>query len=182
MAQFITVHELSQYTVLSGNIDNDKISPFIKIAQDTHIYAFLGSKLFDKTSNEIDNNTLSGNYLNLVNNYVKPMLYHWALMEFIPFSGVVISNKGTYQHNSENATVTDSKALELLVQKSKQIAENYTEKFMKYMRINYGLFPEYYTVQYGDKPPALSTIPGGWYLPTTEIFQNELRQQQQQPQ
>lgn len=176
MTQFITVAELAQYTVLSGNINADKIVPFIKIAQDTHICTFLGSKLFDKISLDVENDTLSGDYLTLMNKYIKPMLYHWAVMEFIPFSGTVISSKGNYQHNSENATVTDSKALELLVQKSKQIAENYTEKFLRYMLVNHVLFPEYYTSELGDKEPALSTIPGGWYLPTTEIFQNDIRQ------
>ena len=174
MKQFITVAELAQYTVLSGNINADKIVPFIKIAQDTHIYTFLGSNLFDKISTDVENDTLSGNYLTLMNNYIKPMLYHWAVMEFIPFSGTVISSKGNFQHNSENATVTDSKALELLVQKSKQIAENYTEKFIKYMTVHYADFPEYYLAQTGDTVPTLSTTPGGWFLPIyTGLTQND---------
>lgn len=164
-ALFITKSELAQFTVLSANIDTDKILPFIKIAQDTHIYTFLGSKLFEKISADLIAGTLSGNYLSLLNNYIKPMTIHWAMTEYIPFSGTVISTKGAYDHNSENSNVKSKQDLDFLVQKSKQIAENYTEKFIRYMTVHYNDFPEYYLAQTGDTVPTLSTTPGGWYLP-----------------
>ena len=164
-AKFITPLEVSRYTALSGDIDGNKVMPFIKIAEDTHIYTFLGSQLFDKISADITAGTLSGVYLTLFNDYIKPKTVHRAMTEYIPYSGVTIGTKGAYDHNSENSNTKTKQDLDFLVQKSKQIAENYTEKFIKYMTVNYQSFPEYYLAQTGDTIPTLSTTPGGWYLP-----------------
>ena len=50
MAQvlFIKVSTLKKHTILDGNVDVDKLLPYIKIAQEIHIQNFLGTKLYDK--------------------------------------------------------------------------------------------------------------------------------------
>ena len=47
MAQvlFIKVSTLKKHTILDGNVDVDKLLPYIKIAQEIHIQNFLGTKL-----------------------------------------------------------------------------------------------------------------------------------------
>ncbi len=169
-ALFITDKELKQFTALNGNLDPDKTKQFIIIAQDTHIYSYLGSKLFDKINNDLVAGTLSGNYLTLLNDYIKPMVCQWAMVEILPFSAYTIANKGVYKHNSENSTSVEKSEIDYLVEKQRQIANNYTQKFIDYMIVNYLLYPEYYLAQTGEQIPLMSANFGGWYLPEMKHF------------
>ena len=81
-ALLITDADLVKFTATNGNVDVDKFVQFIKIAQDIHIQNYLGTKLLEKIEADIIAGTLSGNYLNLVTTYVKPMLIHWAMFEY----------------------------------------------------------------------------------------------------
>ena len=47
-ALFITTKDLKQRSIISGNVDPDKIVQFIEVAQDTHIQNYLGGKLYKK--------------------------------------------------------------------------------------------------------------------------------------
>jgi hypothetical protein len=72
----ITKDDLFKYTQLSGNFDIDKITPFIKVAQDIEVQQLLGTVLYRKILTDVQNSTLTGNYLTLVSEYVQPMLIH----------------------------------------------------------------------------------------------------------
>ena len=173
-ALFITDKELKQMTVLNGNIDPDKTKQFVIIAQDTHIFSYLGSRLYEKINNDIVTGSLSGNYLTLLNDYIKPMTIQWSMVEILPFISYTIANKGVFKHNSENSTGVEKSEIDYLVEKQRQIAQNYTQKFIDYMIVNYTLFPEYYLAQTGDQIPFMSANFGGWFLPqTTSYPQND---------
>lgn len=169
-ALFINREELVKFTALNGNIDSDRFIQFVKIAQDTHIYSYLGSKLFKKINDDIVAGTLSGNYLTLLNTYIKPMVIHWAMVEIMPFIGYQISTKGVFKHNSENSTTVEKSEVDFLIEKERQIAQNYTQKFIDYMVVHYQDFPEYYLAQTGEQIPTLSANFGGWYLPQMKKF------------
>ena len=102
-ALLITRKDVVKFTALSGNVDTDKFIQYVKIAQDKHIENYLGTDLLESIQTKIVAGTLSGNYLTLVNEYVKPCLIHWTMVEMLPFSAYTIANKGVFKHNSENA-------------------------------------------------------------------------------
>jgi hypothetical protein len=52
-ALFITRNDLVKNSILNGNVDTDKFIQFIKIAQQMHIQNYLGTKLYDKISDDI---------------------------------------------------------------------------------------------------------------------------------
>ena len=95
-ALFITRQDLVRFTAVNGNVDTDKFIQFIKIAQDIHIQRILGSKLYHVVQSKISGGTLTGDYLDLVNNYVKKMLIHWSMVEYLPFAAYQINNKGIF--------------------------------------------------------------------------------------
>lgn len=163
-ALFITRNDLIKYTALAGNIDTDKFLQFIKISQDLHIQNYLGSDLFNKISQDIINNNLTGDYLALVNTYVKPMVIHWAMVEYLPFASYTIANKGVYKHNSENADTVGKNEIDFLVEKSRNLAQYYTDRFISYMNNNQALFPEYYTNSNSDVYPDKNASFEGWVL------------------
>ena len=57
-----------------------------------------------KIQNEIVAGTLANPYLALLNDYIKPMLLHWSMVEYLPYAGVNIANGGIYTKNPENST------------------------------------------------------------------------------
>ena len=163
-ALLITDTDLKKFTATNGNVDVDKFVQFIKIAQDIHIQNYLGTKLLEKIEADIIAGTLAGNYLSLVNTYVKPMLIHWAMVEYLPFAAYTIANKGVYKHSSENAENVDKNEVDFLTEKERSIAQHYTERFINYMAFNNNLFPEYNTNSNDDMYPDRMNNYTGWYI------------------
>jgi hypothetical protein len=163
-ALFITREDIVKYTALNGNVDTDKFIQFIKIAQDIHIQNYLGTKLFQKLQADIIAGTLAGNYLSLVTTYVKPMLIHWGMVEYLPFAAYTIANKGVYKHSSENSENVDKNEVDYLLEKERSIAQNYTQRFIYYMSFNQTLFPEYRSNQNNDIFPDSMNNYTGWYI------------------
>ena len=163
-ALFISRDELVKYTALNGNIDTDNFVQWIKVAQDIHIQSYLGTKLYNKINSDIINNSLSGNYLSLLNVYIKPMLIHWSLVEYLPFAAYTISNKGVYKHNSETSDTVNKEEIDFLVEKERSIAENYSRRFIDYMSFNQSLYPEYNTNSNADVYPTKEADFISWQL------------------
>lgn len=163
-ALLITRDDLVRFTAVNGNVDTDKFIQFIKIAQDIHIQNYLGTKLLQKIQADIVAGTLTGNYKSLVDNYVKPMLIHWGLVEYLPFAAYTIANKGVYKHSSENSENVEKNEVDFLIEKERQIAQHYTERFIDYITFRNDLFPEYTTNSNGDMYPDSSNNRISWYL------------------
>jgi hypothetical protein len=163
-ALFVSRDEIVKFTALNGNIDVDSYIQWVKIAQDIHIQNYLGTKLFNKINDDIVAGTLAGNYLSLTNVYVKPMLIHWSMVEYLPFAAYTIANKGVYKHNSENSDTVSKEEVDFLVEKERSIAENYTRRFIDYMSFNNSLFPEYNTNSNADVYPDKQSDFAGWQL------------------
>lgn len=163
-ALFITRNDLVKYTAVNGNVDTDKFIQFVKVAQDIHIQNYLGSDLFNKISQDIINDTLTGDYLTLVETYIKPMVIHWAMVEYLPFASYSIANKGLFKHSAENASNVDKNEVDFLIEKSRNLAQYYTDRFISYMSFNNNLFPEYYSNSNEDVYPDKNASFEGWVL------------------
>ena len=163
-ALFVTRNDISTFTAANGNIDNDKLLPFIKIAQDIHIQNYLGTDLYVKIQNDIVGGTLAGNYLNLLNDYIKDMLLHWSLVQYLPFGSVNIANGGIYQKNPENSTAITKEHVDYLVEVARTTAQFYTNRYLDFIKNNSNLFPEYYSNTQSDMYPDDVANFGGWVL------------------
>lgn len=170
IALFITRTDLVRNSILDGNVDTDKFIQFIKIAQEIHVKNYLGSKLYDKISADIVAGTLSGDYLDLVNTYVQPMLIHFAMVDYLPFAAYSIKNGGIYKHTSENSQVVSKDEVDYLVSKERDIAEYYTRRFIDYMAFNQSKFPEYTSNINDDIHPDHDATFQGWVLTLTTLF------------
>jgi hypothetical protein len=104
------------------------------------------------------------NYKNLLVKYVKPMLIHWAMVEYLPYSAYTIGNKGVYKHNAEQSENIDRLELSLLIDKQTQTANHYSSRFVDYMCFNQALFPEYNSNSNGDIYPSSDTNFTNWVL------------------
>lgn len=163
-ALFIKRDDLVRNTFLSGNVDTDKFIQFIKIAQEVHIQQYLGTKLYDKISNDILAGSLTGDYQALVDTYVQPMIIHWAMTEYLPFAAFTASNGGIYKRQVENGETASREDLSFLIEKERNLAEYYTRRFIDYMSFHQSTFPEYNTNNNEDIYPLKDSTFSGWML------------------
>lgn len=163
-ALFVKREDIVRNSVIDGNVDFDKFVQYVKIAQEIHIRNYLGTDLYNKISADIVAGTLSGDYLELVNVYVQPMLIHYALVDYLPFAAYSVKNGGIFKHSSENAETATKDEVDYLVNKERDIAEYYTRRFIDYMSFNQESFPEYYTNSNDDIHPDTDATFQGWQL------------------
>ena len=157
--------DIVKFTAMNGNVDTDSFIQWIKTAQDIHIQNYLGTDLFEKIQADIIAGTLTGDYLSLVTDYVKPLLCHWAMVEYLPFAAYTIANKGVYKHSSENAENVSKEEVDFLIEKERTTAQYYTDRFIDYMSFNASTkFPEYYSNNDNDIYPDKDANFSGWVL------------------
>lgn len=163
-ALFIKPIDIKRNTIIDGNVDVDKFIQFIKIAQQIHVRNYLGSDLYNKISSDIIADTLTGNYLSLVNTYIQPMLIHFAMVDYLPFAAYQVKNGGVFKHSSENSETVSKNEVDYLVNKEREFAEYYTRRFIDYMANNQNLFPEYTSNTNEDINPDKDATFNGWVL------------------
>ena len=163
-ALFINRTDLVKNSIIDGNVDTDKFIQFIKIAQEVHIRNYTGSKLYDALQTKIINDTLTGDYQNLVDEYLAPMLIHFAMVEFLPYCAYQLKNGGLFKHTSENSETPSKDEVDFLVQKERNLAEYYTTRFIDHMNFNNNLYPEYEQNSDDDIYPDKDSLFNGWVL------------------
>ena len=163
-ALFISRTDLVKNSIIDGNTDTDKFIQFIKLAQEIEIRNYLGTKLYEKLQADIAGSGVTGNYQTLLNKYVQPMLIWYAQAEYIPYAAYQIKNGGVFKHTSENAETVSRSEVDYLVNKARNTAEYYTQRFLDYINNNSNLFPEYNHIQGGDVYPDSDGLFNGWVL------------------
>jgi hypothetical protein len=167
-ALLISTEDVKKFTITNGNLDADDFIEYIKISQDITIQNYLGSQLYKKLqdlilSDEINNEEFA-DYRSLLVTYIKPMLVHWAMVYYLPFAAYTLSNKGLFKHTSENATNVDKAEVDYLVEKERDIAESYTQRFIDFMCFNQSTYPEYNSNSNEDVNPDTNNFYGGWQI------------------
>ena len=161
---FIKRSDIVKNSIIDGSVDTDKFIYFIKIAQEMHIQNYIGTKLYDKITNDISSGTLAGNYLNIVNEYIQPMLIHYAMVDYMPFASFELKNGGLVKHSAESSENATKEEVDFLVQKHRNFADFYTRRFIDYMSFNSNLIPEYNQNQNEDMYPEKDANWVGWVL------------------
>lgn len=167
-ALFVSVTDIKKRSIISGNLDPDKIVQFVEVAQDTHIQNYLGGKLYKKLQEIVIDGEVSlpanVNYKNLLETYIKPMLIWFTQADYMPFAAFNIGNGGVYKHQSENSIAASTEEINMLAARALETAEFYTRRFMDYMDHNSQLFPEYTSTANEDMNPDRDVNFGGIYL------------------
>jgi hypothetical protein len=167
-ALLISTEDVKKFTITNGNLDADDFIEYIKISQDITIQNYLGSQLYKKLQDLILNDEINNeefeDYRSLLTTYVKPMLIHWAMVYYLPFAAYTLSNKGLFKHTSENATNVDKAEVDYLVEKERDIAESYTQRFIDFMCFNQNTYPEYNSNNNEDVNPDTNNFYNGWQI------------------
>ena len=130
---FITPQEMTSSTILSGNTDTDKFLFCIANVQLTTIEPLLGSELYDKIVADKTANTLSGLYLELYTDFIKPIVKNESIAQYIEIASYTVDNGGVYKHTGDKIEVVDKQEVQFLAGKYKSLAQMYVERFDKWI-------------------------------------------------
>ena len=162
---FIQRKDLLTFTGANGNVDTDKLLPSIQMAQDIDIQRLLGTDLYEKLKADIAGSALTGDYLELVDTYIKPCLIHYSMMYALPYLSITIGNGGIYRNNAENAQSLSRDEIDYLVEKERDSAQYYSARLIDYLNFNASSkFSEYYTNSNADISPESQDNFGGWVI------------------
>lgn len=142
MTYFITIEELKQAT-FNANLDNEYIAPALEEAQSIYLREIIGDLLYNSITNKIDSETLSGKYLTLVDQYIKPYLtYKVQSVIVIPLNNKT-RNAGVIQQYDQGFNTSTMKDTAYLADYYNSRAEFYANRLTTYLQKNTADFPEY---------------------------------------
>lgn len=153
MAQVLLIgpEYVYQNTDINTSVEDSKINPYIRLAQDKWIEPLIGTDLMNKIKS--DGNSITGNYATLRNNYIRPALVWFTYQELLPSLNYKIDNGSIAQHNSENTTAVGTSEMNARIEGAKNNARFYAERLQSYLCENSSLFPEYSTNSGADITP-----------------------------
>ena len=160
----INTEDLKRLSDLSGNIDDDKLIQYVKIAQDTQVQSYLGTDLLERFQAGLTASDLSAAETSLLNDYIKDMVIHWTLVVALTHMPYTISNNGVYKKISESAETVTKEELDSLIQNHREYAVHYSKRFVDYMCYNASTFPEYDSNEDEDINPSTNTNFISWHL------------------
>jgi len=176
-ALLINRDDIMKLTGIGGNIDQSKILPHVKTAQDIHLQPVLGTDLLDKLKALVTAGDLTdvGNeaYNTLVETYITPMLVNFTLVDFLPFLQFEISNGGIQTHTAENSVNASKNEMDAMVQKFKDKGSFYATRLLDYLCSHSSSFPEYKTNTLNDMHGGNDVSFGGWVLGNNRGYDSE---------
>ena len=140
-------------TSLSGTIDSEKLTQWIKVAQDIEIQNILGSKLMDKVLADVSASSLTGDYLTMVDDYVVPVLCFYAAMNYVEKCVFDVSNGGIQIRRGESSESASLGEVKYLSQRYRDDAEHYAQRLKDWLCANSNKVPEYNQNVNGDVYP-----------------------------
>lgn len=127
----ITIDDISRLSSFDGNIDNDSINPFIFMAQNSEIKRILGDNLYNKILADFENNTLTGNYLTIYNDYVSVILAYYTCSLYLQLAIPKVSQNGVYLVTPEKTEQIFDEKTNAMAQKYEKLAVGLELKFIE---------------------------------------------------
>lgn len=155
---------LKTYSYINENVQSDELRYAIMVSQNIEIQESLGTNLYEKILNLIDNGTitdpLNNNYRNLLDKYIQPVLVSYALYRALDNFIVKFMSIGLVQNSSEQGNPIDFKLFLHLKNNAKNDAEFNNNLLRRHLRFKSSLYPEFNNGNLNDgELPANNSSP-----------------------
>jgi len=145
----VSESKVKQYTPLNNNVDNELVTNCIREAQDIHLQTVIGTKLYRKILSEIKNDTLSGIYKTIVDEYIENFLIYAVYYESLDEINTRPRNNGLLKPSGgENSQSISTSDYQLKRQGVKNKMEFYAQRLAEYLCENSNSIPELNSVQF----------------------------------
>ena len=162
---FINEELVKSRTAISQGIDGKQIKPTIKLAQDKYILPCLGTTLYNRLQQGVENGDLNQKEITLLDDYITDTLLWFTVGEMVIMFSYQFFIKGVLQKGSEESTAPSKTQLEQLERKFISNGEFYKQRLIDYLRENAEDFKQY--LNYGS---GFDVIPPQIQAYTSHIF------------
>lgn len=165
---FITTKYIKDNSPALGYVNDDELRTCIRPAQDIYIKEPLGTLLYWRLMNGINQNNLNADEITLLKQYIQPALLYWTLHEWVLMSAYKLTNKSLSKQNSDNSEPSDFGEVNYFKNNLRHWAQYYTQDLINYLKDNFALYPEYYgqITGYEEKSPNNKNFYFGIYIPS----------------
>jgi len=126
-------NEITENTLLGGNIDVDKLRQCILDAQMTRLEELLGETLYEKIESDFDSDDLTGDYLILYNNYINPFLIRQSALEYLKIGAFTVGNNGISLPTPTNTSAITEKLLSNMINDMRIKADMFADRMYKWL-------------------------------------------------
>ena len=169
MARVLLLSEsaLKKNSVVNNNVDGMYVLPSIEYAQDMGLQPILGTVLYNKIMDLVQDGSISGatDYKFLLDEYITPFLINKVTADIqIPLA-YKMRNQGVVQQTGENTYVPSMKDLQYVIQNYNDKASFYGNRLRDYLHANHTKYPEFCKVNsIADMPSNPNTYHTGIFL------------------
>ena len=158
---FLTPEEVKQNGLLNTNVDVEYIEPSLQEAQSVFCREILGDLLYNSITNKIKNNTLTGKYQTLLNDYIKPYMgYKMLSLIALPIN-FKMRNMGVVSQYGDGVATTTVKDTMYIQEQYDSKAEFYGNRLTVYLQKNASSIPEYaYSCDNVTNPSTSQNVTG----------------------
>lgn len=133
MTPLLRDNVLTENTPLGGNIDVDKLRQCTLDAQATRLEELLGETLYQKIENDFEDDTLTGEYETLYNDYIVPFLIRQSAVEYLKIGAFSIGNNGISLPTPANTTAISEVMLSNLINDMRIKADMFADRMYKWL-------------------------------------------------
>ena len=160
---FIQPRNIYERTQVHSNIDDKMITPIIKVCQDMYILPAVGTALYTRLQDGIENNNLTADEETLLKDYIRDSLIYYVVSELPMTLSYQFWNKGVLKGTAQNSETIPQAELFDLQNKYKNFAEYYRQRLIKYLIEESGQgakFPEY--INPGSRADTIVPVRNGY--------------------
>lgn len=161
---------------MGGNVDADKYLHLIDDAEALVLEPALGTALYNKIVtdyNEGGTNNLAGDYLELYNKYIVPILCYSVYAEYLRDGMILAQNTGIFENSPDDKALADLSNVQYVAKANKAKADVYLERMERYLcDKNIDEYDDAQPNDYDLDPREVNTI-SGWYLPKVDSQGND---------
>ena len=125
---------------LNDNVWGSYLAPAIREAQDIKLQQILGSALYEKILEMVENGAIRNDdfkpYKALLDDYIQPYLMYQTISDLVPIIGVKLTNIGVVVSNDEHLTNLSQSERELVQTYYEQRAEFYGKRLQNFLKAN----------------------------------------------
>lgn len=140
---FLSTHSLKEFSLIENNVEDEKLSVMLNRVQKTQLEVVLGTVLFKKLLEDIDNNALSGIYETLVNDYIIDFLIVCCELEYVVSGQNKFANMGVGSYQPENTNQNNLQQDNDVRDQLKKHRNSYRDSLVGFLMDNKEVIPEY---------------------------------------
>tara|TARA_R110000751_G_scaffold300948_1_gene413004 strand:- start:130 stop:744 length:615 start_codon:yes stop_codon:yes gene_type:complete len=139
----ISEAKVRAFSDLNESVDDSLMVNGIREAQDIVIQPIIGTKLYNELITKIDNNSVSGSYQTLIDDYIQPALVYSSLYNITENVYVRTRNNGLLTPTGgENSINVDKNLYDTKRQSIFNKQQFYSDQLSRYLSENFNQFPE----------------------------------------